>query len=204
MLILANKNSQRERRLEELNEKQKKEEREKIEADNKIKLKLTMQLEEQKRSHAIREAELKAELELERQLREWEREQPQLPSVSQTRTQPVMAKDYDVLKRDGDSQETSASPPRANISVFPPVMAQTTNYDSKAISTEQTDTCLRQSANNLTTPLSTITKSPVTSRHTEPSCRRNSNRSSCHTTSHNNQVHRSSQHSYNTHTPTQR
>ena len=74
-----------------------------------------------------------------------------------------MAKDYDVLKRDGDSQETSASPPRVNISVFPPVMAQTTNYDSKAISTDQTDTCLRQSANNLTIPLSTIAKSPVTS-----------------------------------------
>jgi len=91
---------------------------------------------------------LAAELELERQLREWEREQqPQLPSqtviadsrgdeashrrvtntpsFSQARTQPMMAKDYDVLKRDGDSQETSASPPRANISVFPPVMAQT-------------------------------------------------------------------------------
>ena len=78
-----------------------------------------MQLEEEKRSRAIREAELKAELELERQLREWEREQPRLPSqtviadsrgdeasrmrdtntpsLSQTRTQPIMATDYDVL-----------------------------------------------------------------------------------------------------------
>ena len=116
-LALANENSERERRLVELNEKQKKEEREKIEADNEIKLKLTMQLEEERRLRAIREAELKAELELERQLREWEREQlPQLPSqtvvadlrgdeashtrvtntpsLSQTRTQPIMAVSY--------------------------------------------------------------------------------------------------------------
>jgi len=126
-----------------------------------------MQLEEEKRSRAIREAELKAELELERQLREWEREQPQLPSRSQIRTQPIMATDYDGLKRNGDSQETSASPPRANISVFPPVVAQSTNFDSKAVSTAQADTCLRQFSNNLTTPLSTITKSPVTSHDTQ-------------------------------------
>ena len=73
----------------------------------------------------------------------------------------------DSLKRDGDSQETSASPPRANISVFPPVMAQPTNYDSKAISTDQTNTGLRQSSNSLTIPLSTITKLPVTSHDTQ-------------------------------------
>ena len=130
-LALQNDNSERERRLIELNEKQKKEEREKIEIENQEKLKLSLQLAEEKRLSAIREAELKAELELEKQLREWEREQqPQLhrqtmkkdllgDGASQLRapntldssrverdlevTQPAMAE----LNKSGDMSETS-------------------------------------------------------------------------------------------------
>ena len=194
-LALRNDNSEREKRLIELNEKQKKEEREKIEADNEEKLKLTLQLAEKKRLSAIREAELKAELELEKQLREWEREQqPQLQSQTlkadfkgdeashmrvtntlglsqQDRTQPVTVElqEYgDIILQSGDSLETSALPPRANVSVYQPAMAQTSNLVSKADSTYQTGTCLSQSAHKLTIPLSTITKQPMAS-HDEPS-----------------------------------
>jgi len=86
-------------------------------------------------------------------------------------TQPTMAKfqeDDDVLKRSGDFLETSALPPRANVSVYQPALAQTSNLVSKADSTDQTGTCLSQSAHKLTIPLSTITKLPMAS-HDEPS-----------------------------------
>jgi len=195
-MALQNDNSEREKRLIELNEKQKREEREKIEIENQEKLKLSLQLAEEKKLRAIRETELKAELELEKQLREWEREQqPQLhrqtmksdfmgDGASQLRapnildssqvdvTQPVMAelhKNGDVSETSGDLLETSALPPRANLSVCQPTLAQASNlFDSKADSFFQTGTCLSQSDHKSKFLLSPNTNQPL-AMHDTPS-----------------------------------